>query len=231
MERFERDLHILSVLVGSEDLIPLANPKIYVRPKRTPPAWDISLALKRRLWIFHQALEPKFCFRPVRHNLLPKQRRPIGYIKSNPSLMVIQIDKGLGPRAIEPREYVHYATRDHIGDNWTYQRLTPAAASYRATLVQKFFEKWIRTYLDVISKEERKFLRTHLRQSEEPWGLLYILFKVYKNPLKTRPVVSYCGNILHPLGQLIIEWLQPLAKMQKSYFQDSFKLKKELDLQ
>ena len=43
--------------------------------------------------------------------------------------------------------------------------------------------------------------------------------------------MSYCGNVLHPLGQLITEWLQPLAKLQKSYFQDSFTLKKELDLQ
>ena len=87
-------------------------------------------------------------------------------------------------------------------------------------------EKWIRTYLDMLSKEERKFLRTHLRENEEPWGFLYLLFKVQKNPLKTRPVVLYSGNLLHPLGQLITEWLQPLAKLQKSYFQDSFTLKK-----
>ena len=31
MERFKRDLHIRSVLSDSEDLIPLANPNIYVR--------------------------------------------------------------------------------------------------------------------------------------------------------------------------------------------------------
>ena len=53
---------------------------------------------------------------------------------------------------------------------------------------------------------------------------------MHKIPLKTRPVVSYCGNILHPLGHLITEWLQPLARMQKCYFQDSFILKNELDL-
>ena len=70
-----------------------------------------------------------------------------------------------------------------------------------------------------------------MRENEEPWGFLYLLFKVHKNPLKTRPVVSYCGNLLHTLGQLIAEWLHPLAKLQKSYFQDSYKLKKELDLQ
>ena len=103
--------------------------------------------------------------------------------------MVVQTDKGLGPGAIEPREHVQYATRDHLGDKRTYQRLTPAVASYHATLVQKMLEKWIRTYLDVLSKEERKFLRTHLRQNEEPWVSLYLLFKVHKNPLKTCPVV------------------------------------------
>ena len=165
MQRFERDLHIRSVFAGSEELIPLANPKIYVRSKWTPPALDISLALERCLRKLRKALEPKLRFRPVCHNLLPHQRRTIGYIKSNHSLMVIQTDKGLGPGAIEPREYIQYATRDHLGDKRTYQRLTPEAASYRVTKVQKMLEKWIRTYLDVLSKEERKFLRTHLREN------------------------------------------------------------------
>ena len=231
MERFERELHILSVFVGSEELITLANPKIYVRSKWTPPTWDNSLALKRCLRTFRKALEPKFRFCPVRHNLLLHQLRKIGLIKLNPKLMVFQTDKGLGPGAIVPREYVRYATRDHPGDTRTYQRLTPSAAAYHAILVRKLLEKWIRTHLDVLNREERKFLRTQLRLNKEPWVSLYLLFKVYKNPPKTRPVMSYCDNLLHPLEQLITEWLQPLSKMQESYLQDSFTLKKELDLQ
>ena len=137
MERLQRDLHIRSVFVGSEELIPLANPKIYVRSKWKPPDWDISLVLKRRLRTFRNALEPKLRFRPVQHNLLPHQRRNIGHIKLNPKLMVVQTDKGLGPRAIDPHEYVRYATRYHLGDTRTYQRLTPAAAAYCATSVRK----------------------------------------------------------------------------------------------
>ena len=65
MEHFERDLHIHSVFTGSEELIPLDNPKIYVRSKWKPPIWDISLALKRRLRTFRKALEPKFRFCPL----------------------------------------------------------------------------------------------------------------------------------------------------------------------
>ena len=105
MESLERDLHIRGVFAGSEDIIPLANPNIYIRSKWKPCAWDISLALKRRLWTLCKSLEPKFCFRPVCHNLLPYQRRTIGSIKKNPKLMVVQTEKGLGPRDIEPREY------------------------------------------------------------------------------------------------------------------------------
>ena len=36
MERFERYLHIQSVFTGSEDIIPLSNPKIYTRSKWKP---------------------------------------------------------------------------------------------------------------------------------------------------------------------------------------------------
>ena len=111
MQLFERDLQIRSVFAGSEELIPLANPNIYVRSKWTPPAWDISLTLKRRLRTFRKALKPKLRFRLVQHNLLPHQLQTIGYIKSNASLMVIQTDKGLGPGAIEPREYVRLSPR------------------------------------------------------------------------------------------------------------------------
>ena len=77
MERFERDPHIQSVFASSEELIPLANLKIYVRSKWTPPAWDISLALKRHLWTFRKALEPKLRFRPDQHNLLPTNAKQL----------------------------------------------------------------------------------------------------------------------------------------------------------
>ena len=145
--------------------------------------------------------------------------------------MVIQTDKGLGLGAIDTKEYFRFAIKDHIGDAKTYQRLSQVAAAYCATLVQKLLEKCIKTYLDVLNKEERKFLCKNIRSKEELWVFLYLVFKVHTFALKTRPVVLYCGNLLHPLGQIITEWLQPLARMHKYYFRDSFKLKKELDLQ
>ena len=145
--------------------------------------------------------------------------------------MVVQTDKGLGLGVIKPKQYFQFSIKYHIVDARTYQCLIPEAAVYRATLVRKRLEKWIKIHLDVLNKEERKFLCTNLGLNKEPWGFLYLLFKVQKVLLNTRPIVLYCGNLLRPLGQLIAEWLQPLSRMHKSYFQYSFTLRKELDLQ
>ena len=117
--------------------------------------------------------------------------------------MVVQTNKGLGPGTIDTKEYLQFAIRYHLGDARTYQCLSPAAAEYHANSVLKMLDKWIKTYLYVLNKEEKKCLRTNLRSNEEPWGFLYQIFKVQKVPLKTRPVVLYYGNLLHPLGQLV----------------------------
>ena len=82
--------------------------------------------------------------------------------------MVVQTDKGLGPGEIDPQEYFLFTIKDNLGNAYTYQHLIPAAAAYHPTSVQKLLEKWIKTYLDVLSKEERKLLCTNLRSNEEP---------------------------------------------------------------
>ena len=69
--------------------------------------------------------------------------------------MVVQTDKGLGPVEIEPPEYSQFAKKYYLGNSQTYQRLSPVAAAYCATSVRKLLEKWIKTYLDLLSKEER----------------------------------------------------------------------------
>ena len=93
--------------------------------------------------------------------------------------MVVQKYKGLGPEDIDQKEYFRFSKKYHLGDTQTYQRLTPAAAAYCDTSVQKLLNKWIKTYLEVLSKEERKFLCTELRLHEDTRGFLCLLLKVH----------------------------------------------------
>ncbi|EJK46378.1 hypothetical protein THAOC_34957 [Thalassiosira oceanica] len=66
--------------------------------------------------------------------------------------------------------------------------------------------------------------------SKEPFGLFYIMLKIHKlgpsldGPLKTRPVVSDCSSVIHPIGKWADMMLQPFAKDQTSYLRDSFQL-------
>ena len=52
--------------------------------------------------------------------------------------------------------------------------------------------------------------------------------KVHKTPLKTRPIVSCSGSLLHALGVWVDDKLQIAARRQRSYFKSSLDLKKEL---
>ena len=63
----------------------------------------------------------------------------------------------------------------------------------------------------------------------DPFAYFYLLYKIHKTPIKTRPVSSQCGSVSYAIGQYVDEMLQPTAKAQQSYFQDSFALKKLLN--
>ena len=74
------------------------------------------------------------------------------------------------------------------------------------------------------------YLRKTLKSTrEDPYGYFYLLYKLHKNPIKTRPVCSDCASTTHGLGQWVNEILQPVALAQRAYSKDSFALKNRLN--
>jgi hypothetical protein len=52
-----------------------------------------------------------------------------------------------------------------------------------------------------LSEGEAKFLSTSLALVKDPFPRFYLLFKIHKSPLKTRPIVSVTsGSTLHALS-------------------------------
>ena len=62
-------------------------------------------------------------------------------------------------------------------------------------------------------------------------GLLVPPFQCPQEPAKNTPSRVILQEFVTPFGTAHYRMSAPLAKMQKSYFQDSFMQKKELDLQ
>ena len=84
---------------------------------------------------------------------------------------------------------------------------------------QKFVDKLVVDYL-------RKWLDDSV---DDPYGYFYLLYKLHKFPISTRPVCSDCASLPHTLVQWVDGMLQPIIKAQDTYIQYSFTFKADLD--
>ena len=137
-------------------------------------------------------------------------------------------DKGLGVAIIKTICYIHRAIDEHLSDLTTYQRISPLMVTMAAGQLKQLIKKWITKYKDILSPMETKFLKKTLEANKEPFGFFYLLPKLHKTPICTRPVISGSGSLLHPLGTWVDSKLQQVAKLQRSYFRDSKWLKNHL---
>ena len=106
--------------------------------------------------------------------------------------------------------------------------MTKREADAAAFRIKNEITSWISRHGQSISKSLKTFLRHHLKENAEPFGYFYLLYKIHKNPMKTRPVCSGSGSLLHPLGMYIDNMLQPIARSRPSFFKSSYDLKREL---
>lgn len=143
-------------------------------------------------------------------------------------VITVNTDKGLGIGRIEYDQYVIDAFKNHFEDKATYECIPSAEADAEAIKITSCINDWLIDYGDVIGKDKVDYITVHLDKCRHPFPFFYQLYKIHKKPLKTRPVISGCGSLLHPLGHWIDEQLQPVARSMPSYFKSSYVLKEEL---
>ena len=138
-------------------------------------------------------------------------------------------DKGLGPVAIELERYITDALK-HLLDKDTYEVIPEEQALQDAEKLSSEIFEWTRKWRGNLTDMSVKYIRKKLTDSIiDPFGYFYLLYKLHKTPIKTRPVCSDCASLPHALGEWVDEMLQPLVKAQATYFKDSFALKKWLN--
>ena len=84
-------------------------------------------------------------------------------------------------------------------------------------------------------KNGMSLLKTRPRTKQKSFAGFYLTLKAHKlkpgqnvTHLKSRPIVSCPGSLLHPLGIWTNRKLQSLAKQQVSYFRNSYNLRQDL---
>lgn len=231
-ERFRRALHLKVHFAGSDGPGGNYNPKLYVATSWTPPPWTLPKEVTDRFQNFASHLKKQFRPRPCRSNLLPHQREALDLLQKQGDFLIVPCDKNLGPSIIERDKYIAMAMRDHFHDTTTYRRLTPQSIRNCEHTIRTHFKHWLETHKRDLPRSEKTFLRYHFRENEQPFARFYLTLKVHKftngRPLKSRPIVSCPGSLLHPLGLWVDSHLQKVAKGMPSYFKSSFDLKQEL---
>lgn len=76
-----------------------------------------------------------------------------------------------------------------------------------------------------------QYIHHHLDATrKDPFGYFYLLIKLHKTPISTRPVCSDCASLPHALGKWVDLQLQPIVQNQATYFKNSYALKQQLDM-
>ena len=125
--------------------------------------------------------------------------------------------------------------RDHLSDTTTYKSLTTREIDRYSSDITKNILGWLKTHHKTLTKMERAFLRKKLQSNQSPYARFYLTLKAHKlkpgqmvDQLKSRPIGSCPGSLLHGLGVWVDRKLQEVAQRTISYFKNTLELKKKL---
>jgi hypothetical protein len=148
-------------------------------------------------------------------NLSPSESSTLKALKKDPNLVIKPVDKNLGIAVIDKSIYIQMA-QTHLSDTTTYQKLqsntlTQTIQSINSTLTQ-LHQK------NLISQTTLKKLTAKGNTTQ---GAFYILPKLHKNTLESRPIVS---NVTHPtkkISKFLHQTLVNTADSAKSHIKNS----------
>ena len=205
-----------------------SNPKLRIPTHWQPPSWKISKSVVEKTEQFTSAINNLFIKKRTTPNLSRPQLRLLKHLMKRNDFVIAKADKNLGPCILERDSYIRFALNDHLNCRDTYKKLSKDSALQHMATVRKKVNSFLYKHRKTLTNEEKLFIRKRTAEVEDPFPVLYLLMKVHKQPLKTRPVVSCSGSLLHPLGVWLDTALQPIATSLPSFIGSSYDLKEAL---
>lgn len=230
-ERFKRSVRIRYQFAGAKTTEYI--PKLYVpvpdwMPQDAAPAIEDAInTFEERLTQLHQSTQNPRLNKP---NLPPAQLKRLDEIRNDPRIIVIPTDKNLGPAILDRGDYIDHCLNGHLLNNDNYVRLQEDDArkicyNARASLQRLTIQD--KKLFPAESQAFKYFYRSlKVRGRRRPQ--FYIMPKIHKNPLKTRPVISCVGSTMEIASKYLDYQLQRVVHLCPCYLKDSWQLLKQL---
>ncbi len=209
--------------------LPLHIPKLHIPTHWIPSIWKISESTIARTNEFLHYTKKLFFKKRCTPNLSSSQLHILNQLRKKEHFVITKADKNLGPCILETETYIKYALKDHLHCKNTYKKLSKSSASIHMDNVKKIVNKFLYQHRKNLPKQSIRYIRVKTKECTNPFPQLYLLMKVHKKPLKTRPVVSCSGSLLHPMGVWLDTALQPIATSLPSFIASSYDLKEALN--
>ena len=151
-------------------------------------------------------------------NLTPLHMKTLKSLRKNPSIIIKPVDKNLGTSVIERNLYIELA-KVHLDDQTTYQKLPSDPLTLTTAHINQTLDQLLKASL--LNKKQVQRL-TPSRNSTP--GTFYILPKLHKGTLESRPIIS---NVNHPtkkISQFLHQTMLSTAESAKSYIKNSVDL-------
>jgi len=162
------------------------------------------------------------------YNLRPQQRHLLQELRASPTFIIIATDKNLGPAIMNRDTYKSRALQDHLLDQTSYRRLTPAEAQSIRLQAGANLKALIDTHRkDLPADDVKYFDRSFSHNRRLPQ--FYITPKVHKDPWVTyRPIVCCVGSDIEVMSKYLDYQLQRVVHCCPSRLTDSASLLNDL---
>jgi hypothetical protein len=151
-------------------------------------------------------------------NLTPFQMKTLKNLRKDPSIIVKPVDKNLGIAIVDKKLYIKLA-QVHLGDSTTYRKLPLSPLTHTINHINHTLGNLHKNSL--LNKTQVQRLTPN--RTTTP-GTFYILPKLHKGTLESRPIIS---NVNHPtkkISQFLHQTMKTTAEAAKSYIKNSTEL-------
>lgn len=191
----------------------------------TPPDLSIPTYIRELIKLDLEYFEGSFKTLRMKSNLTPEENAALEELMEDKNLVIKPADKGSMVVVMDLEQYLWEGKRQ-LADKTYYTKLNKPIYMETQTQITAIFQKIYEK--KTINAKQRNYL---IGDSEPRARRFYLLPKIHKDPSKWskpfevppgRPIVSDCNSETYRSAEFIDYYLDPLAKIHKSYIRDTY---------